>query len=464
MTLADIIIYADEQQLRKVIQQAADADLLNKLDEYGYTPLIQTLIANDEAKAKLILEQDVDVNLKDVTGRHGLHWCAEHNNLELARLLLERGADANAFNFAGEPVLVKPLLRQNKDFIRLMWEHGANSTFAHDYINAKAIGHQFELKGSVDIVSPNNIYTEIDYEGFYFEFSLELMAFHVKNYFNNYAARDVRAWLPRLQQIYHALCNANQLIKYDHYLTKAEQYRNEIQGYVNKDPLVIPVSQEAHAITLIRHKNLFAICDRANIEKDEGIIIYYMNRPTQVNFESVFQWIYQKQELKPFYKTLTTQLGLRAVASIPLRKQVIGNCSWANSEAIIPVLYYMMVMNDPENKLSAQAMETDAMDLYSRWREWTRERLLQQVIHNISDATKARKPVLAALLAGVLFQSCSADHPGHIERAKRIIPVLKAPGLEYILDSYIEFYLHRKPTEAGKNLQRLLDIYARDAF
>lgn len=460
MRLSEIIIYQDLPALEQALSQ--DQSDLNRLDAYGYTPLIESLIANDTGKASLLIEQGADVNLQDVTHRTPLHWACENNNETVSRLLLEKGANPNAHHFSGEAVLVKPLLRQNKKFIQLLWEYGANTNFAHDYINAKTIGHLFELKGSVDIATPDGQFTEIDYEGFYFESSLELMAYAVRDYIQNYAARDVRPWLPVMQMILRALENAMRLIKYDHYLIEAQHFRTEIASYMHTDPLVIPMSQEGHAVTLIRHKNLFAICDRAAIEAGQGIKIYYMNKPYQLDDQRIFDWIYQKQQLTVLYRTLPALLGLQPVAEVPLQKQVIGNCSWANAEAIVPILYYMIQTNDPNNLLSPEHVMVDAMDIYYRWQGWSKERALSQCLHAFEEASPARKASKAAILAGILFQTCSAENEAHIALAKRILPILKTKGYEYILKSYITFYLHRKKTKAGENLQCLIDIFERE--
>src|SRR3990167_6200677 len=142
MSLSDVIIYGTIDQLRAALSKV---DPFDQIDEYGYTPLIECLIANDTEKALLLLEAGADVNFKDMTARSPLHWAAENNNLVIAKHLLEKAANPNAFNLAAEPVMVKPLLRGNEEFIELLRQHGADNYFAYDYINAKMIGHQFEL-------------------------------------------------------------------------------------------------------------------------------------------------------------------------------------------------------------------------------------------------------------------------------------------------------------------------------
>ena len=137
--------------MRQRWKRIADIDFL---DEYGYTPLIQTAIVNNVEMAKLLVEHGVDVNMADLTGRAALHWAIDNENIELTTLLLENKADPNIYTIASQPVLVKPILRNNNELKFLLCRFDADATFANDYINTKLLGHRFELKGFVDIVDP----------------------------------------------------------------------------------------------------------------------------------------------------------------------------------------------------------------------------------------------------------------------------------------------------------------------
>lgn len=173
-TLAKQIIFGSINDVALYLKR--DDCVLNQIDEYGYTPLIQTAIVNSVPKAKLILEAGADVDFSDLSGRTALHWAADNNNAELVKLLLEHRANPNAFTRAGQPVLAISVLRNQDAIKKLLYQYGADLNFAQDFINAKLLGHRFELEGRADIVNNIGTFIEVEFEGFYLEFSLEIVA------------------------------------------------------------------------------------------------------------------------------------------------------------------------------------------------------------------------------------------------------------------------------------------------
>lgn len=457
MRLTQAIIHGSAQDVAEALKNTPN---INLLDEYGYTPLIETTIANDTEKARILIEAGADVNQKDMTQRSALHWAASNNNAEICKMLLDKGADANAFNIASEPVLVKPLLGNNHQIKAYLAEHGASFQFAHDYIHAKLLGHRFELIGSVDIATPNNIFTEVDYEGFYLEFSLGVIEHSLREFRKNYAARTIEPWFDKLDAIIKAFSAGLKLINFDHYLKDYRRDMSEINAALRQDPVVIPLSQEGHTITLVKYKNLLAICNRVqDNSSDDRVPIFYMNRTNQFKAEILAPMIYKPSKIEKIINKLKKELGLQQINHVPLHAQIIGNCSWANVEACIAPLYFMQGLSDAKNELAEEALMIDALELFQRWRHWDTERALHFFISEFAHANKARKASIAAVLAAILFQTCSAENPQHIERAKNILSVLRTPEFDYILQSYIKFYVHDKPTEAGRNFMKLLHMY-----
>lgn len=462
MNLSDTIIIGSVEDLKHQIKQSPE---INYLDEYGYTPLIQTIIVDEVEKTKILLTAGADVNQKDITGRTPLHWAVANNKHELIALLVTNGANPNAYTIASEPILAKPILRHDKKLKKLLVKHGAKYTFANDYIHAKLLGHRFELIGSVDILDADGVFTEVDYEGFYLEFSLDLIRDSLLNFSHNFAARPINSWFSYIQTISTALEQAREVLQYDHYLKNPQQQQEATSRLLKNDPLLLPISQEGHAITVVKYKNLLAICDRSlESEPFDCIPIYFINRPSNITVPLIADLLFHKQSIQDIQNTLQKQLSLQAIAQIPLKNQVIGNCSWANVEAIIPSLTLMLQLQSHESPQppSTAHLIADSLELFHRWRDWDTHRALSAVIQEFESASPARKASIAALLAGVLFQRCSADDPQHIERAKPIIKILKTKGYEYILESYIQFYVYNRSTYVGQNLQRLLHAYELD--
>ena len=69
----------------------------------------------------------------------------------------------------------------------------------------------------------------------------------------------------------------------------------------------------------------------------------------------------------------------------------------------------------------------------------------------------ARRASKAAVLAGILFQSCQYTNPRDVERAHKIMQVLEKPEHRYILTSYVKIYCLGKHTSRGNHLLHFLE-------
>lgn len=457
MTLSDAIIYGNIDEVSRRLKHTSQ---VNFLDEYGYTPLIQTAIVNDIKKAELLLKASADVNLKDITGRSVLHWAVDNSNFELAKMLLKHGADPNSFNRVGEPVLVKPLLRHQQKLIRLLIRYGAQTAFAYDYIHAKLIGHRFELVGSADIVNPDDIFVEIDYEGFYLDLCLNVIQASLKEFRHNYAARFLTHWFAPIEKILRAFSIARDLIQYDHYLMDVNQHKNTIERLLTQNPLMLPINQSGHAITLLKYENLIAICDRSpEAHSEPYLTIHEMLNPHHFSTDFLMDLLYEKQEMKKIHQKIHQRLKLTPRIEVPLSRQVIGNCSWTNVEGVLPLFYIMFQITKSETHASNDEIIQDALELYQRWKQWDKTRTIHLIIDAFHRADRlSRKATLASLLAGVLFQRIVPESSDE-DLAEKIIGILKIPQFEYILKSYLQHYRMGKPTQAGKRLVSLLEQY-----
>lgn len=459
-TIADAIIKGTVSDVKAA---ARANEHLNFIDEYGYTPLIETCIMDDIEKAKVVLDCNPDVQFPDLIGNTALHWAVDNHNLPLCELLLSRGADPNAYTIAGMPVLAKPLLRDQKQLKELLIQHGAKLTFANDFINAKLLGHRFALKGYVDIVNAEGKFVELALEGFILEFTLEALRNSITDFRYNYAARQWEREFVKFRTIMGAFSRASTLIRLQHYNVDFKKHMNKITPIIEDDPLIIPVAQEGHALTLIRAGNLLAICDRATYEDqnafEDKIKIYYMNKPWRLTAEFASELIYVRQNMDVFRKSLPHHLGLQEIGSMPLRAQIAGNCSWANIEACIPTLFYMLCMNDAGKSGERLAKDkNEAMALYHDWQTWDSDRSLDYFIANFKSADERRRAMIAEILCAVLFESCSATRKEDHERIRKIVPIVKAKGLEYIPNSYLNAYHLKQKTDIGENFRQMLKL------
>lgn len=464
ISLAQEIIYGSVEGVAHLLQLGVD---VNEVDEYGYTPLIETAIANKVEIAELLLQHGANIKGIDMTGRTALHWAVDNHNMPLCELLLKHHADANAYSAAGQPVLTYPLLRNQTDLKSLLYSYGADLDFTQDYINTKLVGHRYELAGEVYVVDAEGRFILIDLEGFFFEFTIGILDNSLKRYLKNFAARHQHDYFNKLQIMINALEVAAELIKYQQYTVNIYDHSKHINDLLDNDMIVIPVAYEGHAITFIQYGDYVVKCDRGANSKIEGtVVIYRINKPRSLTKNFIKDLIYKKHDREFVNRGINKHLGLMRVGNIPLPAQISGNCSWANVEASIPAMMFLLLLSEHEfaDAEEINAMLSRSMHFYEDWHEWDKDRAIEECINSFAYANAARKATKASLLGAVMFQSFSYHNPKDVARAEKILPVLSDSKFEYILRTYLKHYCIETKTERGTNLKHLLDMVAPRRF
>ncbi|MDX2164213.1 MAG: Dot/Icm T4SS effector AnkH/LegA3 [Gammaproteobacteria bacterium] len=457
MSLANTIIYGEKEHVLQALQQGADP---NEVDEYGYRPLVEAGIANKTDIARLLLDHGAQVDQEDSTGRTTLHWAVENNNAKLCDLLLSKGANPNHYTRSSQSVLVTPLLRNETKVKNVLYGYGADLNFALDYINTKLLGHRFELIGSADIVNPKGKFLEVDFEGFFLEFTVSIILHSLNRYRNNFAARSMRRYFKFVRVLISAFETAAELIHYQQYLTNLEQHSGRIKQLLSEELLIIPVAHRGHAITFVSFGDLFIKCDRGeNSLKEGSICVYHVGNRKALTPEFFKQLMYKKQPPEFIQEGYKRVLNLSLLIRLPLSSQTTGNCSWSNVEAAIPAILFVLMCQETDNQpASLRRNMGDALLFYQQWQVWDEDRALYDCLKSFEDASRPRKASKASVLGAVLFQCCRHYKQKDIERAEKIMPVLLKQEYRYILESYLEIYWRRGKTLPGQNLVHLLDV------
>jgi len=455
-TLADAIIAENENLVKEALRYGAE---INVIDEYGFTPLIEAAVADNVKITELLLQNGAAVNLQDMLGSTALHWAAENNNLAIAKLLLAKNANPNSFNLSGQPLLVMPVLRNNSAMKDLLIANGANLDFAKDFINTKLLGHLFELVGVGCIISPDNQIVEVDFEGFFPEITLSLLADSLGQFRNHYAARRLRRYDLFAQKITNTVARAAQLLRFQQYRTDLNKSEQQIIQLISTDPLIIPVSYEGHAVTFIRYRDWLVKCDRREDSRlYDNIVIYRVGRESRLNSEFIKQLIYTQQNFSSVNERLPIYLDLKPYTEIKISAQISGNCSWANAEACIPALFFLLMLDKSETT-DISAIKTQALQFFNEWREWNKDRALQFCIQRFHEMDTLRQASQAEILSAILFQCCSSGGSMENERAERIISVLKNSAFSYVLKNYARSYAFEETGFEGQRFMRLLQSY-----
>ena len=456
VTLADAILSENLNSVRQVLRYGEE---LNQIDEYGFTPLIEAAIVDNIELIRLLLDQGADPNLQDATGGTALQWAAENNDIAMVQLLLERGANPNAYNFSGQPVLVMPILRGQNELKNLLIKAGADLVFAQDYINTKLLGHMFELLGAAQIVDSHNKFVEVDFEGFFLEVTIGLISDSLAQFQNHFAARQLRRYSGLANFIVEIMKRASQLIRYQQYRVDTNKYRSTIDAIIQQEPVLIPVGYEGHAITFIKMDDIWVKCDRREDARlYDHIVFYKVGRPEHLTADFIKSLIYEKQNDRFINEEMDNYLGLQVYTELKIDAQISGNCSWANVEASIPTIFFLVLMEMNKDASAVSYYKTLALNFFTRWREWNKDRALHLCIHSYEEGDAIRKACKAEILAAILFQRCDVNNPADKERIELILNVLIKSPYEYLLQNYLRVYYYESYTEEGKRFAELLRV------
>lgn len=450
MTIANDIINLRVPNFDAYLQEG---ESLDDIDEYGFTPLIETAITRQPHIAEQLIQRGVAINKPDVTGRTALHWAVDNADMALTQLLLTNGANPNAYTQAGLSVLVYPLLRGQNQLKHLLYQYGAKLDFALDFIYGKLLGHRFELRGDVDIVTAEGEFIELDYEGFILEFTVAVVKDSLRRFTSSYSTRHLRHQFPYIHMVMDAFTVADEFLQLQHHVTLNETHRARLKQLMKSPMLILPAASRGHAMCFVRYQQWWAKIDRGENSLKEGSVnIYQITRPEAFTINFLHDFLYKKQARRYFHQTINQQLGLIPVLKIPISSQIAGNCSWANVQAVIAVGYAMQQLTSPDSFSSAEALS-----FYHTWIEWDKDRALDECVQRFYSANPVRKASFASMLAAVLFNVCDDHKSDDIKRAEKILAILTLPEYYYILQSYLDIYCVKRLTRKGNNLLKLLD-------
>lgn len=454
MSLSKAILEGRYEEVEKLLAQGMP---VNIVDEYGCTPLIHASVTNRYDIALLLLKHNARTDLVDITGSTALHWAIDNNNIQLCKLLLNFGANPNSYTANGQPALFYPMLRKNQELIKLLVSKGANTEFAKDFIQAKLIGHRFELQGNSDLVNAEGLFVSIDLEGFYLEFTLEIIRESLERFTQSYIAHRMNIHEPELRKIIYAFSNASKLREFKHFSKSVQANQNTIDNLIKTDLLLLPVSYQGHAITFIKHGHFLAKCDRGVQKMTDPIVIHTIHNAAPLGQQFYNNLLYQRQTDKFMKSDIYKILELDPFAKLPIKHQITGNCSWANSEASVPTMLYMLLYDQLKDKSKVDALVNEIMQFYRAWLEWDRDRAIEDWLIDFDNISFQRQKSKAALLGAVLFQASDPNNPNDVNRARKILKILSRKEFHYIIRIYANIFVRGQKNAKGHAFNQLIE-------
>jgi hypothetical protein len=331
---------------------------LNELDKYGYPPITRATINNQYVVAQAILNKGgVNIDQVDVMGRTALFWATESNLTKFVELFLKHVANPNHADGSKLPLLAYPILRRDDAMKQLLIKHGAKLTAAQDVINCKLLGHRFELPGFGFVYNATGDYIDISFEGFIPEFSLQVMSHSLNLYTYHIDGQIFKHLFPQVYQISDALNRGFRLRQFRHHIHKHTDNLSRVRGLLDHDLIILPITYDGHAISMVFLNDLFAKCDRGEQSQiEEPIGIHRIRNMPAVNKDYFYHLLYDKLD-KFLHFEIYKHLKLGHVAALPTHSQIVGNCSWANKP------FYVIIATNAQRKSPGYCTHTECFIL-----------------------------------------------------------------------------------------------------
>lgn len=454
MSLSKEILEGTYEGVEKLLRDGAP---VNIIDEYGYTPLIHAIGTKRPDLVRLLLQHGADPDIMDLSGMTSLHWAVDVGHFEITQILLNAGAETNAYTPAGQPVLFYPYLRKNKAIVKLLLNKGASEEYVKDFIGSKLIGHRFQLNGRTDVVTPEGLFLSMDLEGFYLEYTLDIIQDSLNRFIHSYVANRMDLHINELKRIIDAFQNAIALRAFKHFTKLKEDKKAAILPLIDKDLLLLPVSYMGHAITFVKYGSFMAKCDRGVHKMTDPIVINTIGHPENITPAFYTKLMYTPQTDQFMKHDVYRLLGLKPYMKLPIKHQITGNCSWANVEASVPTMLYMLLHDRLKDKAKADKLVVEIMRFYWAWLEWDKDRALDDWLSNFESVSFQRQKAKAALLGAVLFQACDVNKENDVKRAHTILKILSRKEFHYIVRIYTNIYVRAQKSLEGQNYKALIE-------
>ena len=144
-----------------------------------------------------------------------------------------------------------------------------------------------------------------------------------------------------MEQVLQAMKNAAQLTEYGRHKDKTP-FMPAIDAMLESNLLLLPAAYQGHAITFIKYNGLWAKCDRGVNDLVSTVVVSEIGNPYLANKELYNKILYEHKTTQFVMHEVAEQLDLKTLITLPTRRQLSGNCSWANVETSVPTMLFMI--------------------------------------------------------------------------------------------------------------------------
>ena len=118
------VIFEDVNIVKYLIDNGAEVN--NRGFYLDRTALHQACNLDRKDIVKLLLEHNINVNIRDDKGETALHYAVINNNTDIIKLLIDNGTEINARNYEGQTALHIAVIYKNIEAIKTLLDSGIN--------------------------------------------------------------------------------------------------------------------------------------------------------------------------------------------------------------------------------------------------------------------------------------------------------------------------------------------------
>ncbi len=318
-------------------------------DANGMTLLMIASKLNNVRAVNILLKAKASINLIDLLGNSAIIYAVAFGNKELVTTLQENGADfACVGQYGNTPLLVARKYGKKELYPVIKQCDQRSAAYSKELIKRKRLAHILKIPGTTTLLHPSLSRIE--------QVTVELAGWIPKDFFNIIRKR-LKSFFEKTNNIPPGI----QLGPILEICEKAAQITTGIdfdtfrRYKIEKKPVCIntgykgdPGNADHHSTVLI-WGNFFIVCDRGGLAKNSFSVCQIDQKKISEEFIKDLCKLKNKSILeytKFFNETLLSYLApnqdsicteLNSKMFLPL--QEMGNCTWANSEAVIYALF-----------------------------------------------------------------------------------------------------------------------------
>ena len=332
----------------------------------GHTLLTQAVSEKNYESIPYLIDLGANINAVDGRGYTPLTWAVNKNDQKMVRALLTLGANVNLIDSSGfNPLSVATFMGDQPMIDMLKREYHADQTLARQVFDIKTTASLTGLYGIVPFKDVHGQDHSIKLERVFNRFTTWHLSQTVNSFFDSDTLSQEELPSETRTHIKTILDQTDRSINNPE-STSTQEIISQIQ---QGETVAISTACEAHTISIIFGNNKIFICNRGWGEKQHAIMAYEC--PTAGISEAFINKIRSARSKSPqeFDELIRAQLGTEI--PIPdecfdMRRQKVGNCSWANTKAIFHVLLYLE-LKKLHPQIPPQELHKRAHQIYKLW-------------------------------------------------------------------------------------------------